>query len=103
MTGAPAAAPRRHVSPMALLAGGVPLSLLLDLVFGPHSEDLLAQELLAEELRCPRQPDGGATSTGKPSSVDGTGSASRQATSTSSPAASAAVVAVRRRPTALAT
>lgn len=98
MTGAPATAPRRHVPPMALLAGGVPLSLLLDLALGPHSEDLLAQE-----RRCPGQPDGGATSTGKPSSVVGTGSASRQATSTSSPVVSAAAVAVRRRPIALAT
>ena len=31
-------------SPMALLASGVPLSLLLDLVLGPRSEDLLDRE-----------------------------------------------------------
>jgi hypothetical protein len=29
---------------MRLLAGGVPLSLLLDLAFGPDSEDLLRNE-----------------------------------------------------------
>jgi hypothetical protein len=29
---------------MALLARGVPLSLLLDLALGPHSEDLLRHE-----------------------------------------------------------
>jgi hypothetical protein len=29
---------------MALLASGVPLSLLLDLALGPRSEDLLEQE-----------------------------------------------------------
>jgi hypothetical protein len=34
---------------MALLASGVPLSLLLDLAFGPRSEDLLAER--------PRQPE----------------------------------------------
>ncbi|MCW2669642.1 MAG: hypothetical protein JWO27_1539 [Frankiales bacterium] len=32
------------MSPMALLEQGIPLSLLLDLVCGPMSEDLLAQE-----------------------------------------------------------
>ncbi len=31
-------------SPMALLQQGIPLSLLLDLVCGPASEDLLAHE-----------------------------------------------------------
>lgn len=31
-------------SPMALLEGGIPLSLLLDLICGPHSEDLLDNE-----------------------------------------------------------
>jgi hypothetical protein len=30
---------------MSLLSKGVPLSLLLDLVFGPHSEQVLAEEL----------------------------------------------------------
>jgi hypothetical protein len=35
-----------HVTPapMALLSSGVPLSLLLDLVLGPDSEDLMSQE-----------------------------------------------------------
>ena len=38
--------PELHVtpSPMTLLSGGVPLSLLLDLVLGPNSEDLLLHE-----------------------------------------------------------
>ena len=31
-------------SPMTLLRGGVPLSLLMDLVLGPQSEDLLRGE-----------------------------------------------------------
>jgi NAD-dependent oxidoreductase involved in siderophore biosynthesis len=31
-------------APMALLSSGVPLSLLLDLVLGPNSEDLLSHE-----------------------------------------------------------
>lgn len=31
-------------APMALLSGGVPLSLLIDLVLGPQSEDLLSHE-----------------------------------------------------------
>ena len=31
-------------APMALLSSGVPLSLLLDLVLGPDSEDLLSHE-----------------------------------------------------------
>ncbi len=38
-------------NPMALLQNGVPLSLLLDLVLGPNSE-----EILARELPEPRQP-----------------------------------------------
>jgi hypothetical protein len=32
------------VSPMRLLESGIPLSLLLDLVMGPESADLLAHE-----------------------------------------------------------
>jgi hypothetical protein len=32
------------VSPMRLLESGIPLSLLLDLVMGPQSADLLVQE-----------------------------------------------------------
>jgi hypothetical protein len=35
-------------APMALLSSGVPLSLLLDLVLGPNSEDLLIHEHLAD-------------------------------------------------------
>ena len=35
-------------APMALLSSGVPLSLLLDLVMGPNSEDLLTQERLSD-------------------------------------------------------
>ena len=31
-------------APMALLSSGVPLSLLIDLVLGPNSEDLLSHE-----------------------------------------------------------
>lgn len=30
---------------MSLLGKGIPLSLLLDLAFGPHSEEVLAEEL----------------------------------------------------------
>jgi hypothetical protein len=33
---------------MALLSGGVPLSLLLDLALGPNSEELLSHEHLAD-------------------------------------------------------
>jgi hypothetical protein len=33
---------------MALLGNGVPLSLLLDLAFGPRSEELLAMEVPAQ-------------------------------------------------------
>ncbi|MCW2777991.1 MAG: hypothetical protein JWN17_1716 [Frankiales bacterium] len=32
------------MNPMALLASGIPLSLLIDLALGPESEDLLAAE-----------------------------------------------------------
>lgn len=32
------------MSPMALLENGIPLSLLLDLLCGPESEDLARQE-----------------------------------------------------------
>ena len=35
-------------APMALLSSGVPLSLLLDLVLGPNSEDLLHHEHLSD-------------------------------------------------------
>jgi hypothetical protein len=35
-------------APMALLSSGVPLSLLMDLVMGPHSEDLLSHEHLSD-------------------------------------------------------
>jgi hypothetical protein len=34
---------------MTLLESGIPLSLLLDLVCGPESADLLAHELAAED------------------------------------------------------
>ena len=34
------------MSPMRLLESGIPLSLLLDLVLGPHSSELMAEELL---------------------------------------------------------
>lgn len=45
MIPAPRAVPSPSATtPMALLAGGVPLSLLLDLVLGPRSEELLAEE-----------------------------------------------------------
>jgi hypothetical protein len=33
---------------MALLSSGVPLSLLMDLVMGPNSEDLLTHERLSD-------------------------------------------------------
>lgn len=36
------------MSPMSLLAHGIPLSLLIDLVFGPESADLMSQERLDE-------------------------------------------------------
>ena len=35
-------------APMTLLSSGVPLSLLLDLFLGPHSEDLLAHEQVGD-------------------------------------------------------
>lgn len=41
-------------TPMRLLEGGIPLSLLLDLVLGPHSEDLLRAE--PSPHRIPPQP-----------------------------------------------
>lgn len=37
------------MSPMALLASGIPLSLLLDLCCGPQSADLMAHENAAED------------------------------------------------------
>ena len=52
MSPAPTAPMPRAMSPMALLASGVPLSLLLDLALGPHSEELLRDEVLA--LPAPR-------------------------------------------------
>lgn len=42
--------------PMALLGSGVPLTLLLDLVFGPHSEELLRAERAERHLPQPRRP-----------------------------------------------
>ena len=42
---------RPAVTPMALLAHGVPLSLLLDLALGPQSEDLLRQEARIPQQR----------------------------------------------------
>lgn len=41
-------------APMTLLSNGVPLSLLIDLVFGPDSEDLLLHETLRDSLPGPR-------------------------------------------------
>ena len=41
-------APGGPVTPMALLESGIPLSLLLDLVLGPDSEALMADEAQAE-------------------------------------------------------
>lgn len=56
MTPAPPAVPTTSATaPMALLAGGVPLSLLLDLVLGPRSEELLAEERI-RIAPLPRQP-----------------------------------------------
>ncbi len=37
------------MSPMHLLENGIPLSLLLDLVCGPESADLMSQERLTED------------------------------------------------------
>ena len=45
MTTAPLEAPARPSAAMSLLGSGVPLSLLLDLAYGPRSEELLAAEL----------------------------------------------------------
>lgn len=39
------ATPRPQSAAMALLGNGIPLSLLLDLVLGPRSEELLEREL----------------------------------------------------------
>lgn len=39
-----AAAPRPSEAGMSLLSSGVPLSLLLDLAYGPRSRELLANE-----------------------------------------------------------
>jgi hypothetical protein len=47
-----------QLSPMRLLESGIPLSLLLDLVMGPHSADLLNQERKSGAdggfVRCPK-------------------------------------------------
>ena len=53
MISAPPAAPPRPSGAMALLSSGVPLSLLLDLAYGPRSEELLAAELLARPYEQP--------------------------------------------------
>lgn len=45
MTTAPLEAPTRPSPAMSLLGSGVPLSLLLDLAYGPRSEELLSAEL----------------------------------------------------------
>ena len=45
MTTAPLEAPACPSAAMSLLGSGVPLSLLLDLAYGPRSEELLAAEL----------------------------------------------------------
>jgi hypothetical protein len=37
------------VTPMRLLQSGIPLSLLLDLVLGPHSDELMAHEASAAD------------------------------------------------------
>ena len=42
------------MSPMALLAQGIPLSLLLDLVWGPMSADLMAHEEAVPAARSQR-------------------------------------------------
>ena len=47
MITAPLEAPVRPSAGMALLRSGVPLSLLLDLAYGPRSEELLVAERLA--------------------------------------------------------
>ena len=43
------------MSPMALLEQGIPLSLLLDLVWGPQSADLMRHEALSRGVT-PRKP-----------------------------------------------
>ncbi len=53
MISAPPTAPARPSGTMALLSSGVPLSLLLDLAYGPRSEELLAAELLARPYEQP--------------------------------------------------
>lgn len=45
MSTAPLVATPRPFEAMSLLGSGVPLSLLLDLAFGPHSEELFATEI----------------------------------------------------------
>ena len=45
-----ASAPNPTSVAMSLLERGVPLSLLLDLVMGPHSQELYRAELLAVPL-----------------------------------------------------
>jgi hypothetical protein len=55
---APLVATPRPFEAMSLLGSGVPLSLLLDLAFGPHSE-----ELFATEIPSPRRQSRSCTST----------------------------------------
>jgi hypothetical protein len=51
--------PDRRPSPMALLRSGVPLSLLLDLAFGPDSEHVLVTEPpWPRRVPAPRRADG---------------------------------------------
>ena len=54
MTAGPIGATAPTSSAMALLRSGVPLSLLLDLVCGPRSEELMAHERRAEPAGAPR-------------------------------------------------
>ena len=49
MTAGPFGATCPTVSTMALLRSGVPLTLLLDLAYGPRSEELMARERPADE------------------------------------------------------
>ena len=44
------------MTPMRLLQSGIPLSLLLDLVLGPQSADLLAEERSADDGGLVRGP-----------------------------------------------
>ncbi len=92
---------RPLITPMELLAHGVPLSLLLDLFCGPRSEDLLREETASYRSRS--QPAAGGVSAGNSASVAGTGEASRQATSTRAPDATAVTAASRLRPNSAAT